>query len=86
MAKKKKKLERREYAEGFKPLALAPDDVPYASKMMRLGAAAAKGSYKAACELKCMDCCAWDRKEVVKCEVRECPLWAINRKLFGGTT
>ena len=39
-------------------------------------------SYRAAVELKCLDCCAWERIEARKCEIRGCPLWAASRRIF----
>ena len=48
----------------------------------RLGRSAAK-SYKAAVTLKCLDCAAWYRLEAARCEIGTCPLWALNRRIFG---
>ena len=36
---------------------------------------AAAGSIKAAVKLKCLDCCAYSKKEVALCTIKECPLW-----------
>lgn len=38
-------------------------------------AKAAKGSLKAVIKLKCLDCCAWQQKEVSLCTVIDCPNW-----------
>lgn len=39
---------------------------------------AAKGSYKAAVQLKCMDCTCNQKKEIALCTIRICPLWAFR--------
>lgn len=31
-----------------------------------------------AIRLKCLDCCAWDTREVKRCEIRDCPLWPFR--------
>ena len=36
-----------------------------------------------AIKLKCLDCCAWDYAEAQQCEIRSCPLWALNLRIFG---
>ena len=38
-----------------------------------------------AIELKCLDCCGWDRPEAKRCEITSCPLWAMNQRIFGGS-
>lgn len=38
--------------------------------------------YRAAVELKCLECCAWQRPEAARCEIVGCPLWALNRRIF----
>lgn len=39
-------------------------------------------SYAAAVFLKCMDCCAWNRKEVQLCRVIACSLYPHRTRLF----
>ncbi len=40
--------------------------------------AIAKGSRKAAIELKCLDCCGGERLEVKNCVAIGCPLWPVR--------
>jgi len=49
---------------GFQPLSTLPQDVPrrWRSHWLKLAGRAAT-SYRAAAELKCLDCCAWQRTE-----------------------
>jgi len=76
-------LDRR---SGFQPLFSLPQDVPrrWKDHWLKL-AERAITSYRAAVELKCLDCCAWHRTEARSCEIRECPLWAMSRKIFGSS-
>ncbi len=37
-----------------------------------------------AIKLKCLDCCGWEYEEAKRCEIRTCPLWALNRRIFRG--
>ena len=69
---------------GFQPLSTLPQDVPrrWRSHWLKLARQAA-ASYRAAVELKCLDCCAWQRTEVQRCEIRGCPLWAVSQRIFG---
>jgi len=71
---------------GFQPLFSLPQDVPrrWKDHWLKL-AERAITSYRAAVELKCLDCCAWHRTEARSCEIRECPLWAVSRKIFGSS-
>lgn len=42
---------------------------------------AANGSLIAKVKLKCLDCCCWQRSEVLTCKDKDCPLWdAFKRK------
>ncbi len=65
---------------GFEPLATCPK-----SKRTRYGARGARAhvGFRAAVELKCLDCVSWDRPEATRCQIRKCPLWAANRSIFG---
>ena len=67
----------------FHPLETLPDDVPrsYRRRWERLATTAAS-SYRAAVELKCLDCCAWQRAEAKHCEITGCPLWALSSRIF----
>ena len=69
---------------GFQPLSNLPQNVPrrWRSHWLKL-ADQATTSYRAAVELKCLDCCAWQRTEARRCEIRGCPLWAVSRRIFG---
>jgi hypothetical protein len=69
---------------GFQPLSTLPQEVPrrWRSHWLKLGGQAAT-SYRAAVELKCLDCCAWRRTEARRCEIRGCPLWAVSQRIFG---
>lgn len=70
---------------GFEPLATLPTVVPasYRGRWERLAREAAS-SYRAAVELKCLDCACWQRLEAKRCEIASCPLWALNGRIFGG--
>ena len=37
-----------------------------------------KGSLKAAIALKCLDCCAFDKKEIAHCTIQQCSLWSFR--------
>ena len=69
---------------GFQPLSSLLENVPqrWRSHWLKLGGRAAT-SYRAAVELKCLDCCAWQRTETRSCEIRGCPLWAVSGRIFG---
>jgi len=43
-------------------------------------------SYRAAVELKCLDCCAWERTEARSCEIRGCALWAVSGRIFASSS
>ena len=45
-------------------------------------ASKADRSYRAAVELKCLECCAWQRSEAQRCELTGCPLHAMNQRIF----
>ena len=49
----------------------------YPNQGARIGALA-KGSRKAAIELKCLDCCCGERLEVKNCSAIGCPLWPVR--------
>jgi hypothetical protein len=68
----------------FQPLSNLPQDVPrrWRGYWLKL-AGKATTSYRAAVELKCLECCAWQRTEARRCEIRGCPLWAVSRRIFG---
>jgi hypothetical protein len=68
----------------FQPLSSLPENVPrrWRSHWLKLAGLAAS-SYRAAVQLKCLDCCAWQRTEARRCEIRGCPLWAVSGRIFG---
>jgi hypothetical protein len=69
---------------GSQPLSSLPEDVPrrWRSHWLKLAGQAAT-SYRAAVELKCLDCCTWQRTEARRCQIRGCPLWAVSGRIFG---
>jgi hypothetical protein len=70
---------------GFEPLARLPKrdlSLRWKKYWQRL-AERAHTHPLAAAELHCVDCCGWQRTEAVRCEVRQCALWALNRRIFG---
>lgn len=83
--RKLKPVDKPVFQGGFDPLRLMPSDAPvrYQNRWRKL-AGQAHRSFKAAIELKCVECCAWERREARECQIKECPLWAINQKIFGG--
>ncbi len=71
----------------FQPLFSLPQAVPRRWRDHWLKVAdRADTSYRAAVELKCLDCCAWQRAEAQRCEIRGCPLWAVRERIFGRST
>jgi hypothetical protein len=68
----------------LQPLATLPDSAPpsYRRRWERL-AAKATTSYRAAVELKRLECCVWQRSEVKRCQIDECVHWAVARRVFG---
>jgi hypothetical protein len=64
----------------FEPLATCPK-----TKRGRYAARAARAhvGFRAAVELKCLDCVSWERPEATRCQIRTCALWAANRSIFG---
>ena len=81
------KERRRRIAEppaGFEPLALMPKrDLPprWKHRWQQL-ADRAHTHPLAAVELRCIDCCGWERTEAARCDARTCSLWALNRRIF----
>jgi hypothetical protein len=37
-----------------------------------------------AIKLKCIECCGWDFVEAKRCDIKCCPLWSMNRRIFHG--
>lgn len=64
----------------FDPLGTCPTELR--ERYQRRADLAEKHPMKAI-ELKCIECCGWDRPEAARCELSDCPLWALNRRLFG---
>lgn len=71
----------------FEPLRTLPSGVP-GSKRRRWGRLAdrATTSYRDAVELKCLECCCWERAEAKRCDITGCPLWAVGGRIFGRDT
>ena len=74
-----KKSAVRPNPPGYEPLKLAPSGVK--QKLARKAARTAT-SLRAAIEIKCIECCAWNRTEARNCEINTCALWASNRRIF----
>ena len=66
---------------GFEPLRTCPKEQ---RGRWERRAAVAHSQPMRAIELKCLDCAAWYRPEAARCDVTSCPLWAFNRRIFGG--
>jgi hypothetical protein len=64
----------------FQPLRFCP---PAARPRFERRAGLAAQHPLRAIELKCLDCCGWDRREAKQCEIASCPLWAMNQRIFG---
>jgi len=43
-------------------------------------------SMRSQIELKCIECCGWERQEAKQCEINTCALWATNQRIFHGRT
>ena len=69
-----------EAIRGYDPLRFCPTEqrARHAAR-----ARAATTSPKNALMLRCLDCCAWDRREVKRCEIRTCALFALSVRYFG---
>lgn len=65
----------------FDPLATCPPD--RRQKYRKRAILAEHGGFRAAIELKCLECCGWDRPEVKRCVIMSCALWGISRRIFG---
>jgi hypothetical protein len=76
-----------DFRSGFLPLSNLPQDVPrrWRNHWLKVADRAAT-SYRAAVELKCLECCAWQKTEARTCEIRGCPLWAVGKRIFGTST
>jgi len=80
---RREELAETDLRSEFQPLSSLPENVPprWRSHWLKLARQAA-ASYRAAVELKCLDCCAWERTEARRCEIRGCPLWAASGRIF----
>lgn len=47
-------------------------------KRYRRLAERARRQRAAAIQLKCLDCCAWQAREVRRCAIRDCALWSFR--------
>lgn len=66
---------------GFDPLHTCPE--PLRRRFRRRADLADRHPLKAI-ELACIECCGWQRPEAARCEIRTCPLWSFNWRIFGG--
>jgi hypothetical protein len=66
----------------FTPLACCPPKLR--ARYRRTGEQAGRGWSLSAVKLKCLDCCGWEYTEAKRCEVTDCPLWLLNRRIFAG--
>ena len=67
-------------AKPFDPLRFA--STTHRKRYSRL-AKDAETKYRAAVKLHCIECCGWDYKTAKSCSASHCPLWAMNRRIFG---
>ena len=67
-------------SEEFAPLGDCPEG---ARKRYARAAEHAKTRLLPAIKLKCLDCTCWRFSEARRCEIRTCPLWAANQRIFG---
>ena len=72
-----------DFRSGFLPLSNLPQNVPrrWRNHWLKVADRAAT-SYRAAVQLKCLECCAWQRTEARRCGLWGCPLWAVNGRIF----
>jgi hypothetical protein len=54
-------------------------------KYHKLAKKSANGSLIAKVKLKCLDCCCWQRSEVMACRDENCPLWDAFKRNSGKT-
>ncbi len=72
----------REAPAGFEPRQTCPEKL---RPRWERRAAVAHAQPMKAIELKCLECCCWSRPEAARCRIPGCPLWALNRRIFGGS-
>ena len=69
---------------GYDPLQLMQETLGESRRRrLRKLAQRAAASPRAAIELKCLDCCAWERPEVRRCRIVGCALWPFRGRIFG---
>ena len=74
--------ERAKAAESaFDPFRYDPERA--GGKYQQVAKAAARGSYREAIRLHCLQCIGWDPNEAADCSASQCGLWVANRKIFG---
>lgn len=74
------RLKQETPPDGFDPLGMAP---PKAAKRYEKAAAVAHTQPMKAIKLMCLSCVCWDFGESKRCQIQTCPLWALNRQIFG---
>ena len=57
---------------------LADAGRPLPSYALSHAAKARKGNTRSLIALKCLDCCCWEKAEVVACPVTTCPLYPLR--------
>lgn len=74
----KQTLSEGAVSAGYDPLGTCPQErrVTYSNMALK----ASQGSFPSILRLKCLECCGWNTAEPGKCEIRDCALWAYNRK------
>jgi hypothetical protein len=55
---------------------------PKKGRAMYLRVLQGKGSCQLAIKVMCMECMGWERKEVLNCTSRACPLWVKRKGIF----
>jgi len=65
----------------YEPLVLA-DETTQKRFARRLGKLPT--SMRGQIEIKCIECCGWDRKEAKQCQISTCALWVTNQRIFHG--
>lgn len=65
----------------YEPLALAD---AITQKRFKRRVAKLATSMRGQIEIKCIECCGWDRQEAKQCQINTCALWATNQRIFHG--
>ena len=79
-AKKRREAMRDEFAQRANPLRLFPEGQARRHKVA--GRKAARGNFRAAVKLFCVECLGHSEADASTCDTTGCPLWAANRRIF----